>query len=133
MSEARVVIDLKEGIIELEGPIDFVRHYLEMYQPAIKKLSRTATANLEMPKRLSGRRRAARTKRVTCTAAIQEEIKAGYFDEPHSFKDMKQRLNESGYEFKDNNVRNSLKRMTATGALSANGTGRSLTYSKTGV
>jgi hypothetical protein len=35
MDEARVVINLKEGIIELEGPVDFVRHYLDMYQSAI--------------------------------------------------------------------------------------------------
>ena len=39
MSEARVVIDLKEGVIELEGPVDFVRHYLEIYQPAVKRVS----------------------------------------------------------------------------------------------
>jgi hypothetical protein len=35
MDEARVVINLKEGIIELEGPVDFVRHYLDMYQSTI--------------------------------------------------------------------------------------------------
>ena len=38
MDEARVVINLKEGIIELQGPVDFVRHYLDTYQPAIKGL-----------------------------------------------------------------------------------------------
>ncbi len=132
MTEARVVIDLKEGIIELEGPIDFVRHYLDMYQPAIKKLSRAATANQEIRKRLSGKRHTARGKRISCTAAIQKEIKAGYFDEPHSVSDIKQHLNESGFEFKDNNVRNSLKRLTATGVLSSNGKGRELTYSRPG-
>ena len=36
MDEARVVINLKEGIIELQGPVDFVRHYLDTYQFAIK-------------------------------------------------------------------------------------------------
>ena len=40
-----MVIDIKEGVIELEGPIDFVRHYLEVYQPAIKKIGQVATAN----------------------------------------------------------------------------------------
>ena len=34
----RCVINLKEGIIELEGPVDFVRHYLDMYQFTINEL-----------------------------------------------------------------------------------------------
>ena len=130
MSEARVVIDLKEGVIELEGPVDFVRHYLEIYQPAVKRVSQAGNANQETPKRLSGRRRKA--KRITCTAAIQKEIKTGFFNEPHYFRDIKKHLNESGYEFKDNNIRNNLKRLTVTGALSTNGKGRGLTYSKPG-
>jgi hypothetical protein len=123
MSEARVVIDLKEGVIELEGPIDFVRHYLEMYRPAIKRLSRLASANQETSKLLS-RRRAAKGKRLSCTLAIQKEKKAGFFDSPHSVSDIKQRLNESGFEFKDNNVRTALKRLVNTGVLSANGKGQ---------
>ena len=130
MSEARVVIDLKEGVIELEGPIDFVRHYLEMYQPAIKRLNRGVAANQEISKPSSKKSRASKAKRVSCTAAIQKEIKAGFFSEPHTFKDIKQRLNESGYEFRDNNIRSSLKRLTTTGALSVNGKGRGLIYSK---
>jgi hypothetical protein len=121
MEEARVMIDLKEGIIELEGPIDFVRHYLEMYRPAVKRLSRGVTAGRERPKR------------VSCTAAIRKEIGAGFFDDPRSVNSIKQHLNESGFEFKDNNVRNSLKRLTATGMLGANGKGRGLTYSKPGI
>jgi hypothetical protein len=129
MSEARVVIDLKEGVIELEGPIDFVRHYLEMYRPAIKKLSREVATNQETPTR----RRAAKGKRLSCTLAIQKEKKAGFFDSPHSVNDIKQRLNESGFEFKDNNVRTTLKRLANTGVLSANGKGRGLTYSKPGI
>jgi hypothetical protein len=132
MSEARAVIDLKEGVIELEGPVDFVRHYFEMYQPAIKKLSRAATVNQETQKLSAGRRPVARGKRISCMAALQSEIKSGYFDEPRSISVIKQRLNESGYEFKDNNVRNSMKRLTTTGVLNANGKGRGLTYSKLG-
>jgi hypothetical protein len=133
VSEARVVIDLKEGVIELEGPVDFVRQYLEMYQPAIKRVIRGVPANQETPKRSFTRRRGTKGRRVSCTAAIQNEVKAGFFDDPRSVSDIKQRLNESGFEFKDNNVRNALKRLTTTGALSANGKGRGLTYSKLGV
>ena len=35
MGETKVVINPKEGIIGLQGPVDFVRHYLDAYQPAI--------------------------------------------------------------------------------------------------
>lgn len=133
MSEARVVIDLKEGVIELEGPVDFVRHYFEMYQPAIKRLSRGVTVNQEISKRSSRRRSTAKAKHVTCTAAIQNEIEVGFFEGPRSVSDIKRRLNESGFEFKDANVRASLKRLSAMGVLSANGKGRSLRYSKPGL
>ena len=55
MEEARVVIDLKEGVIELQGPVDFVRHYLEIYQRSIKGLQVSpgkAAAGPEKPARL---------------------------------------------------------------------------------
>jgi hypothetical protein len=141
MEEARVVIDLKEGVIELQGPVDFVRHYLEMYRPAIKglpKAPRQAAASLEKPKRLSRRgnrksTRAARVKRVSCTAAIRNELKAGFFDEPKATGDIKRQLGEAGFEFSDSNIRNSLKRLTGTGVLGSNGKGGTLRYSKPGL
>jgi hypothetical protein len=34
VTEARVFIDLKEGVIELEGPIAFVEKYIAKYAPA---------------------------------------------------------------------------------------------------
>ena len=73
MAEARVVIDLKEGVIELEGPVDFVRHYLEIDQPTLKRLPREAAAGQEKPKRSSRRGSVAKAKRVYCTEAIQNE------------------------------------------------------------
>jgi hypothetical protein len=36
MDEAKVVINVKEGIIELQGAVGFVRHYLDTYRSAIK-------------------------------------------------------------------------------------------------
>ena len=33
---------MKEGVIELEGPVEFVREYLKLYQPAIRKSRSTA-------------------------------------------------------------------------------------------
>ena len=60
MDEAKVVINLKEGIIELQGPVDFVRHYLDMYRPAIKGLEKSpqqATVTLEKTKALPRKRK----------------------------------------------------------------------------
>jgi hypothetical protein len=139
MGEAKAVIDLKEGIIELEGPVDFVRHYLEMYRPAIKGLQRAPRAATVGPEKPSRSRRgrkstgAAGVKRVSCTAAIRNELEAGFFDEPKTTGDIKRRLGEAGFEFNDGNVRNSLKRLTDAGVLSANGEGGTLRYSKPGL
>jgi hypothetical protein len=36
MTEAKAIINIKTGIIELSGPVDFVRQYLDRYQSAIK-------------------------------------------------------------------------------------------------
>jgi hypothetical protein len=129
VEEARVVIDLKEGIIELQGPVNFVKHYLEVYRPAIKRLPREAAASQEELKH-SSRTRSAKGKRISCTAAIRKEVKAGFFDQSKTTGDIKWRLNEAGFEFNEGNIRNSLKRLTNLGILSANGKGRGLTYSK---
>jgi len=47
--------------------------------------------------------------------------------------DIKRRLREAGFEFRDGNIRNSLKRLTTMGALSPDGKGGTLTYSKPGL
>ncbi len=56
MDEARVVINLKEGVIEIQGPVDFVRHYFDLYQPAIKKMSVSAGRASALEKAPRGRR-----------------------------------------------------------------------------
>ncbi len=137
MDEAKVVINLKEGIIELQGPVDFVRHYLDMYQPAIKgleSLPQQATVTLEKAKALPRKRKgtpaakAERAKPISCTRAIRSDLEAGFFDEPRSTSDIKQRLSEAGFNFTDSNVRNSLKRLAKSGALGTTGRGGTLRY-----
>jgi hypothetical protein len=123
MDEARVMIDLKEGIIELQGPLDFVRHYLDMYQPAVKRMNR-ATGPAQPRRRAAGKR----DRSIPCTRAILNELEAGFFDQPRSTSDIKQQLGEAGFSFTDNNVRNSLKRMTASGALGSSGKSATLRY-----
>jgi len=38
MDQAKAVINLSEGIIQLEGPVEFVQRYLEKYALAMKGL-----------------------------------------------------------------------------------------------
>ena len=105
MDEARVVINLKEGIIEVQGPVDFVRHYLDTYALAVKGLQNLPKdiAVSEQKAKASPRRRkevprskAGETKRVTGAGSIRGYLQEGFFDEPRSTREVKQRLNDAG-------------------------------------
>jgi len=141
MDEAKAVINLKEGIIELQGPVDFVRHYLDMYQPAIKGLeslpqqptagpekARAGAKALPRKRKTTLAAKEEKVKRVPCTTAIRSDLEAGFFDELRSMSDIKKRLTEAGFNFTDSNVRNSLQRLAKSGALETTGKGKTLRY-----
>jgi len=139
MNEARVVINLKDGIIELQGPVDFVRHYLDTYQPAIKglqSLPKEVAVSPEKARALPRKRKVApaakaeKGKRASCTGAIRSDLEAGFFDEPRSTGEVKQRLSETGFTFTDSNVRNSLRRLAKSEVLGTSGRGTSLRYQR---
>jgi hypothetical protein len=139
MDEARVVINLKEGIVELQGPPDFVRHCLDMYQPAIKGLlglPDEAATKLEKTKRLPRERKvpaaakALRGKRTSCMGLIRRDLEAGLFDKPRSTGEIKQRLAEAGVTFTDSGVRANLRRLSLAGALDIVRKGRSVRYQR---
>ena len=137
MDDARVVINLKEGIIELQGPVDFVQHYLDIYQPAIKGLQpQNVAAKPEKAKALPRKRKAApsteakKGKRASCMGTIRSDLEAGFFDEPRSAGDVKQRLSEAGLTFTDNGVRASLRRLSLAGLLDTVREGRSVRYQR---
>ncbi len=137
MDEAKVVINIKEGIIEMEGPADFVRYCLDTYQPAIKGL-------LGMPQDIAGRpekagplpevskaaavTRGRRRKRVSVMGAIRSDLDAGFFDEPRSTGEIKRRLGDAGITFTDSGVRANLRRLTMVGSLDAVRKGRSVRF-----
>ena len=141
MGEARVIINLKEGIIELQGPVDFVRHYLDTYQPAIKGLQdlpkfKEVVASPEKAKALPRKRKTApaakakKGKRTSCAGAIRSELKAGFFDEPRSTSEVKRQLSQTGLTFTDEGVRVSLRRLSLAGSLDAVREGRSVRYQR---
>jgi hypothetical protein len=138
MDEARVVINLKEGIVELQGPPDFVRHCLDMYQPAIKGLlglPGEAATRAEKTRPLRRERKvpaakALRGKRTSCMGLIRSDLEAGLFDKPRSTGEIKQRLAEAGVTFTDSGVRANLRRLSLAGALDIVRKGRSVRYQR---
>ena len=139
MDDARAVINLKEGIIELQGPVDFVQHYLDTYQPAIKGLPglpQDVAVRPEKAKALPRKRKVAtvtkaeKGKRASCTGAIRSDLEAGFFDESRSTDEVKQRLSEAGLTFTDNGVRASLRRLSLAGLLDTVRKGRSVRYQR---
>ena len=129
MDQARAVININEGVIELEGPVEFVRLYLEKYAPAIKVIS-TSTSEAGSPGKQSATRRRPKGGRRSCTRAIRAEIKAGFFDKPRSTQAVRERLNEKGVACSIGTLRTSLKKAVEEERLVTAGRGRGLVYSR---
>ena len=139
MDEARVVINLKEGIVELQGPPDFVRHCLDMYQPAIKELlglpgesaaKPAKTTPLSRERKASAATRARKGRPTSCMGVIRSDLEAGFFDKARSTSEIKQRLSEAGLDFTENGVRANLRRLSMSGALDVVRKGRSVRYQR---
>ena len=138
MDEARAVINLKEGIIELQGPVEFVRHYLNTYQSAIAQLQGldiAAGPKNERPLSRKGKEAPAtkvgKGKRGSSAVAIRRfrrYMKAGFFDEPRAIGDIRGRLNEEGITFTDNVIRAGLRNLSDGGALERVGRAKATHY-----
>ena len=129
MEQAKAVINLNEGVIQLEGPVEFVQRYLEKYAPAVKGAATaksqagTSGRQVEARGRLRGNQR-------SCTRAIHAEIKAGFFDKPRSTKAVRERLTEKGVACSSALLRTSLRKADEEGRLGTTGRGRGLVYSR---
>ena len=139
MDQAKAIINLKEGIIQLEGPVEFVREYLELYRPAIGKFAGAPAGTVPTPKKEGSarvavpvRRRQGRTKRVLPSDAIRTEVEMGFFAEPKSSKEVTQRLIEKGITCTNNSVRMSLQRLSNSGLLAILKKGRAVQYRRSG-
>ena len=139
MDEARVVINLKEGIVELQGPADFVQHCLDIYQPAIQGLlglPSEAAAKSEKTKPLPRGRgvpaaaKALNARPTSCMGVIRSDLEAGFFDKPRSTGEIKERLSEAGITVTDSGVRANLRKLSAAGWLGTVRKGRSISYQR---
>ena len=131
MDQAKAVIKLNEGIIELEGPVEFVERYLERYGSAIRGLPAMEPQRASPPRAVKARGKV-RGGQGSCTRAIRAEVKAGFFDEPKSTRAVKERLTEKGVSCSSGLLRTSLKKVVDEGRLSPTGRGRARVYSRTG-
>ncbi len=138
MDQAKAIINLKEGIVQLEGPVEFVRHYLELYRSAITGSRGEPSPTVPTPTKEAVARAAApvrrkRTaaKRATCADAIRAELESGFFGQPKSTQEVKQQLLEKGVTCKDNSIRMNLTRLAQRGLLAPVKKGRAIRYRRT--
>lgn len=136
MDQAKAVINLKEGVIQLEGPVEFVREYLDLYRPAgaAAPQGTQPAPKKGVPARATVpvRRRRGRAKRGLCTDTIRTEVELGFFAQPKSTQEVKQRLIEKGITCNNNAIRMSLKRLSNSGLLAMQKEGRAVRYRRSG-
>lgn len=131
VTEARVFIDLKEGVIELEGPIDFVEKYMAKYAP-----NGAAQAVAEQPavKRGPGRPpkagRPVKKRKVSCDKIVGGLISADFFSQARGFGVIKTEVVNVAPGCSDNKIRKALKNAITAGKLTASGAGRGMKYSQ---
>jgi len=129
MDQAKAVINLKEGIIELEGPVEFVRYYLDKYAPSGKGPSVHESEAGGPVKQVAVQDKVRGGKR-SCTRAVRAEINVGFFDEPRATKAVMDRLTEKGIVCTIGLLRTTLKKAVQEGRLETAGRGRGTTYTR---
>ncbi len=137
MDQAKAIINIKEGIIELEGPVDFVRPYLEKYKPVINHPEGLPKEGAVSPgkagpppeaKKRAPPRKAERVAPRPCAAAIGKYLESGFFEHPRSFKDLREHLVNNRVACKDTVIRAYLRKLVSMGSLKTTGIARAVRY-----
>lgn len=136
MDRARVVINAGEGIIEVEGPPDFVNDKLEKYKSLIRKAlgsSRTVSPISEpvvsgVGRQKRGRPRREEPKPSTCIEALRQSLAEGFFGEPRTMGEVGKHLADTGPSYSVRAVRAGLTRLVNSDSLETSGKGRGLRY-----
>ncbi|APV43974.1 hypothetical protein Dform_00619 [Dehalogenimonas formicexedens] len=132
MTEARVFIDLKEGVIELEGPIEFVEKYIAKYAPggAAVQTAVEKPAARRGPGRPPKAGKPVRKKKVSCDKIVADLTAAGFFGQERGFGAIKSEMTAIDPGCSDNKIRKALKNAIAAGKLASSGAGRGMKYAE---
>ena len=132
MEMVKAVINLKEGVIELEGPREFVEKYLELYRPNAGRWQAALSAKGEVKTKEEAPKRpriVKPRKGLTCAEKILELRSEGYFKEPRARAEVQQYLKEKkGLIYKANEVAANLKNLFSRGDLQRLTEGKTFKY-----
>ncbi len=138
MDQAKAIINLKEGLIQLEGPVEFVREYLNRFAtkglrsiPKGIKVS-PLKEGVEVKEKAVRRKKRRKKGGISCVEAIRAEANGGFFSEARSTGETKRRLEEKGLDFSKNSIRIGFNKLIQAGLLSRTGVARSARYQRAG-
>ena len=130
MADARVLMDLQEGVIELEGPVDFVEKHMALFLPAIVSIE---PEEEKVPGKRGRPAKAGKTrnkKRVNCETIVGTLWDDGFFTQSQGFGATKQEVLKTDSGCSDNKIRQTLKKFVAAGKLESKGAGRGMKYTQ---
>lgn len=132
MDIAKAVINLKEGIIELEGPQEFVEKYLELYRPDTSKWQTALSTKGEIKTKEEVPKRARATKPKvgpSCAERIRTLIGEDYFKDPKTSTEVTNWLKEQkGVPYASKHVTAALLYLIKSGNLRRFKEGKSYKY-----
>ena len=117
-SEARILIDSKEGLIEIEGPVRFVEKYMAKYAFGPKTPEEVAKPVEVRP----------RSSTKTCLKTIRTLLKEGFFVQSRGFNEIKMEFIKKDAGCSDPTLRGALKAVTKKRKLTVIGAGRGTRY-----
>lgn len=131
MDIVKAAINLKEGVIELEGPQEFVEKYLELYRPNATKWQSDVSPKVEAKKEEEApkRTRIVRPKAgPACGEKISELISEGFFKEQRTREDVQKRLLEKAVRYDSSLISATLHNLFRSGKIEKTGVGRNAKY-----
>ncbi|ADJ25714.1 hypothetical protein Dehly_0395 [Dehalogenimonas lykanthroporepellens BL-DC-9] len=129
MVNARILLDLQEGFIEIEGPVEFVEKHMSRFLPdEFETAEAGATSSNRKPGRPAKMTR--KQRKSNCRAVVDSLVAGKFFNRPRNFTAVKKEVLNAVPECSDSVIRSLLKAAVADGRIKAEGFGRGMKYSR---